>query len=109
MAVKLGHNAGLGDRLVLEKRCQRAEVAFSRVDPVGRYEDEPMRRPAFAVAAIGELSHSSREPFWRAGGAEHRGQELVLNGALTWPLLRLSLGEVPMGTGRGRVEPLLRH
>src|SRR5215207_5094064 len=109
MAEILGHNAGLGDRIVRVKSCQRAEVAFSRIDPVGRYEDEPMRRPALAVAAIGELSHSSGEPFWRAGGAEHRGQELVLDGALTWPLLRLSLGEVPMGTGSGRVEPLLRH
>ena len=45
MAVKLGHNAGLGDRIVWVKSCQRAEVAFSRIDPVGRYEDEPMRRP----------------------------------------------------------------
>src|SRR5512133_1039668 len=100
MAAKLGHDAGFGDRIVRVKRCQRAEMAFSRIDPVGRYEDEPMRRPALAVAAVGELSHCSGEAIWRAGGAEHRGQELVLDGALTWPLLWLSLGEVPMGTGR---------
>src|ERR687898_2214672 len=83
MAVKLGHNAGLGDRIVGVKSYQRAEMAFSRIDPVGRYEDEPMRRPALAVAAIGELSHSSGEPSWRARGGEHRGQEPVLEGALT--------------------------
>src|SRR5512132_1036449 len=109
MAVKLGHDAGFGDRIVRVKSCQRAEMAFGRIDPVGRYKDEPVRRPALAVAAVGELPQCSGEPFWRAGGAEHRGQELVLNGALTLPLLRLSLGEVPMGTGSGRVEPLLRH
>ena len=45
MAVKLGHDAGLGDRIVRVKSCQRAEMAFSRIDPIGRYEDEPMRRP----------------------------------------------------------------
>src|SRR5215212_6396840 len=80
-------------------------MAFSRVDSVGRHEDEPMRRSALAVAAIGELPHSSGEPFWRAGGAEHRGQELVLDGALTWPLLRLSLGKVqwaPVAEGSNR-------
>src|SRR5215204_1995360 len=109
MAVKLGHDAGLGDRLIGPKSCQRAEMAFSRIDPVGRHENEPMRRPALAVAAIGELPHCSGQTPWRAGGAEHRGQELVLDGALTWPLLRLSLREVPTGTGSGRVQPLFRH
>src|SRR5688500_18860607 len=84
-------------------------MAFSRIDPVGRNEHQPMRGPALAVAAIGELSHASGKPLWRAGGAEHRGQELVLERALTWPLLLLSLGEVPVGTRTGRVEPLLRH
>src|SRR5215210_7514932 len=76
-------------------------MAFSRVDSVGRHEDDPMRRSALAVAAIGELSHSSGEPFWRAGRAEHWGQEFVLDGVLTWPPFRLSLGEVPMGSGGG--------
>src|SRR5215212_2376117 len=41
MAVKLGHDAGLGDRIVRVKSCQRAEMAFSRIDSVGRYEEVP--------------------------------------------------------------------
>jgi hypothetical protein len=51
MAVKLGHHAGFGDRIVRVTSCQRAETACSRIYPVGRYEDESMRRPALAVAA----------------------------------------------------------
>jgi hypothetical protein len=84
MAVKFGHDAGLGDGIVWVKSRQRAEMTFSRIDAVGRNEDEPMLRPALAVAPIGEPSHSSGEPFWRTGDAEDWCQELVLDGALTW-------------------------
>src|SRR5687767_13376729 len=109
MSVKLGRDACLGDRIVRVKSSQRAEMAFSRINPVGRNEDKPMRRPALAVTAIGELPHYSGQTLWWAGGAEHRGQKLVFDGTLTWPLLRLALREVPMRTSRSRVKPLLRH
>jgi hypothetical protein len=109
MAVKLGHNAGLGDRIVRVTSCQRPEMACSRIYPVGRYEDEPMRRPALAVAAIASFGIPPESPFG--------GQEVPNTGVRNLCSMERSCGHFSgcrsgksqWAPGSGRVEPLLRH
>src|SRR5688572_11973802 len=70
-------------------------MAFYRVHPVGRDQDEPVCGAALAVR-VGLLAHHPGDAFGRARGAEDRGKELVLDRPLARPLLRLAFGELPV-------------
>ena len=91
------------------RRQHRLQVSLTGVDPVRRQEQQPVRRAAFAVAAVGDFANRAREPGRWARRTEDRCEELVLDRALPRPLLGLAVREVPVGAGRAGVETFPRE
>jgi hypothetical protein len=64
---------------------------------------------SFAVAPVGQFADHPGQAARRAGSAEDRGEERVLDRPLPRPLLGLALREVPHGAVRMWIEHLLRY
>ena len=54
--LELAEHSGLGDRVVGVQGHERAQVALPGVHPIRCDQDQPVRGPALAVSAVGELA-----------------------------------------------------
>ena len=80
------------------KLSSDAQVVLGGVDAVGIEKDQPVRGTTLAEP-VSELAHDTRQSTGWLRGAEHGGEEPMLDRPLTRPLLGLTLGEIPMSAG----------